>query len=136
MNERMHACPSCELFNHFYFNHLDIPVPIDYFTCHNGIYIFVNIAELINHFSVHQHPKRKDDINRYHQFFYIWISFYQYCSIKIKEGSSHISFNTHHDPSIKLKEKLSKWNKCNVLNGIFILYQNFIIIFFVVEHNC
>ena len=78
MIERMHACQSCELFNHCYFNHLDVPVPIDYFTCHNGIRLFVNITELINHFSVHQHPKRNDDINRYHQFF---ISGFRFISI-------------------------------------------------------
>ena len=47
------------------------------------------------------------------------LSFHQYCSIKIKELSSHISFNTNHDSSIKVKQKLRKWNKCNAC------YRNF-----------
>ena len=66
MIERIYACLCCELFNNCYFNHLDVPVPIYYYICHHGIGLFVNITELINHFSVHQHPKTNDDINCYH----------------------------------------------------------------------
>ena len=58
MIERIHACTCCELFNNYYFNHLNILVPIDYFTCHHVIGIFVNVTKLINHFSVYQHPKQ------------------------------------------------------------------------------
>ena len=64
MIEIIYACSCCELFNNYFFNHLDIPVPIDYFTCHHGISLFVIVTELINHFSVHQHPKTNDDVNR------------------------------------------------------------------------
>ena len=78
MIETIHACPCCELYNNCYFNHLDVPVPIDYFICHHGTFFFVNTTELINHFSVQLHPKINDDIKRYHQFF---ISSYHFISI-------------------------------------------------------
>ena len=52
MIETIHAFPWCELFNNYYFDELDVPVPIDFFTCHHGIDHFVNITELINNFSV------------------------------------------------------------------------------------
>ena len=82
MIEKIYTSPCCQLFKNCYFNHLDVPVLIDYFTCHHGIGLFDNITSLINYFSVQQHPKINDDINRYHQIFYVWHSFYQYCSKK------------------------------------------------------
>ena len=82
MIEKIYASLCCQLFQNRYFNHLDVPVLIDYFTCHHGIGLFDNITGLINYFSVQQHPKINDDINRYHQIFFVWFSFYQYCSKK------------------------------------------------------
>ena len=114
-----HACSCCKIFKNCYFEHFDVTIPIDYFTYNHGTGYFVNNTELINHLSVQLHPKINDDVNRYHQFFYIWLSFYEYCSINIKELSSHMSFNTNHDSCIKVKQKLRKWNICNACNRIF-----------------
>ena len=64
MIEKTYASPCYELFNNCFFQSFGRPVPIDYFTCHHGISLFVIVTELINHFSVHQHPKTNDDVNR------------------------------------------------------------------------
>ena len=63
MIEKRHICLCWQLFNNCYFNHLDVPVPIDYFVCHHGIGLFDNITDLINHFSVQQRPKTNNVIN-------------------------------------------------------------------------
>ena len=63
MIEKRHICLYWQLFNNCYFNHLDVPVPIDYFVCHHGIGLFDNITDLINHFSVQQRPKTNNVIN-------------------------------------------------------------------------
>ena len=119
MIEQNHACPCCNLFTNCYFTHFGVTIPIDYFTCNHATGYFVNNTELINHLSVQLHPKINDDVNRYHQIFYIWLSFYEYSSIKLKEVSSYISFNMNQDSSIKVKQKLRKWNICNACNRNF-----------------
>ena len=59
MIKTIYACLCCELFDNCYFSDLNVPVLIDYFSCHHGIGLFINITELINHFSVQLHPKKK-----------------------------------------------------------------------------
>ena len=73
MIEQHHACSCCKLFKNCYFQHFDVTIPTDYFTYNHGTGYFVNNTELINHLSVQLHPKINDDLNRYHQFFYIWL---------------------------------------------------------------
>ena len=44
------------------------------------------------------HPKIDDDINHFIKFF-VWISLYQICSNKYKEGTSHIPNNKNYGSS-------------------------------------
>ena len=78
MIEIIDVCLCCKIYNNCYYNHFELPIPIDYFTCNHGTGYFVNNTEPINHFSVQLHPKINDDINRYHQ---IFISGYHFISI-------------------------------------------------------
>ena len=50
--ERIYTCPYYHLFKSCHFQHLNVPIPIDYFTCYRGIVFFDNVTNLINHFSV------------------------------------------------------------------------------------
>ena len=47
MIERIYTCLCCHLFQNCYFQHLNIPIPINYFLCHHGFVFIIQLILLI-----------------------------------------------------------------------------------------